>query len=104
MLFNIVNFVFRSNKGFDDTGFGSLYDGSDVCGNLDNISTQAVMNLMKNVSCKVFDDNVEFVEIADHDVQEHHIPRTEVLSHQGSNLLFVFVKIYVFELLICFFD
>ena len=86
MWFYIANYGFRTNKVFDDMGFGSVFNGGDLSGNLDNISTQAVMNLMKNVNCESFGDNdTEFVEIAEDDVQEHHIPRTEANSHQGSN-------------------
>ena len=84
--FYIANFGFRTNKGFDDTGFGSVFNGSDLSGNLDNILTQAVMSLMKNVNVDNFEDNdTEFVAIGEDDVQEHHIPRSEAVAHQGSN-------------------
>lgn len=41
---------FSHHFGFDDSGFGTVFEGVFDGGNLCNLSTQAVLELVKNVA------------------------------------------------------
>ena len=64
-------FDFSDLLGFDDEGFGSVFDGVNKGGQFANISTQAVLDLFKNA------DQLGFVDIAVQDVEAYNIPRVD---------------------------
>jgi hypothetical protein len=65
-------------------GFGSVFDGVFKGGQFENISTQAVMDLFKNVDCSG-DKSSEFVQIGSEDLIQYNIPRVE----ENANLQIV---------------
>ena len=69
--------------GFENNGFGSVFDGEFDGGSFANLSTQAVMSLIKNVSGEA---QVEpgIVLIGADEIQEHHIPRLEGIGQETS--------------------
>ena len=78
-----VNFIFLCRNQFSDLGFGVVFDGDDDSFALSDISTQAVMAMMKNVSPEAFDNGNFSVEIAESDVENFNIGRN--LQAQNSN-------------------
>jgi hypothetical protein len=72
--------------GFDDTGFGSVFEGFDG-GNLTNVSTQVVLDLLKNASCG---EQEGLVGISTQDIQEFHIPRSVQDPNNGKLILSIF--------------
>ena len=82
--FIVFKNVFRDSlHGFDNRGYGSVFDGEFGGGDFSNLSTQAVLSLIKNVSV---DDQVEpgFVLIEADEIQEHQIPRLEGIGQETS--------------------
>ena len=77
---------FRSDSTvFSDLGFGSVFDGSDEFGRLENLSTQAVLSFMKNVREEDQQEGSGFVKMDKQDVQEFHIPRSEATDESASS-------------------
>ena len=78
-------FDFCSNlENLDAMGFGTVFENDFNCGHLENISTQAVFDLIKHV--KLPDPNGStFVEIGSGEIAEYHIPRNETIVPDVSN-------------------
>jgi hypothetical protein len=77
-------------------GFGSVFDGVYRGGTFENVSTQAVLEMFKNV------DNSEpnFVQIDAQDVDVFDIPRVvEVGGHSGEGWF-----IFWFDRLLCLYE
>ena len=73
-------FDFSDFLGFDNEGFGSVFDGAYKGGEFVNISTQAVLDLFKNADHEGFGEVAAqdvFVEVAPQDVEDYNIPRAD---------------------------
>ena len=76
-------FLFRFHAdNFSDFGFGSVFVGAGEGENLFNVSTQAVLSLMRNVDVGSLDSTTAFVGLSDQDFQEYQIPRVPNVDQQ----------------------
>ena len=62
--------------------FGSVFDGVTGGGSLLNMSTQAVMELIKNVSIPGDENAAAVVEIDAQELDQFNISRNRVVSHE----------------------
>ena len=85
-----VFYCFSDRSVFDDEGFGNIFDGFTVDGHLQEVSTQAVMELIRKVSCESNNIGSGFVEIGAQDVQDYHIPRPDPIAQKTNHGNFVF--------------
>ena len=81
--FNLC-FVFSDNRSIDDLGFGTIFDGVNFGGQLANISTQAVFDMMRNIKIPGEETESSFIEMAALDMDEFNIPRTVSASSELS--------------------
>jgi len=101
-------FLFRENPFiFGNDGYGSVFDGGVVTGDLANVSTQAVLSYIRNAYNNGADDCSSHVEIGAHEIQEFQIPGfgNELQSDSvlGKFYVFDFAEINVFSCVISFF-
>ena len=79
----IINSMFyfsTSGQKFTDLGFGAVFGGSEDYGPYVNLSTQAVMSLIKNIGDGCEDPSQ--VVLGTHEVDEFCIPQT--VAAQGA--------------------
>ena len=78
--------IFRTaGQKYTDLGFGSVYDGSEQLGQFANLSTQAVMSLIKNISdC---DNEPSQVVLGTFEVDEFCIPANVEGEGRSSHIL-----------------
>ena len=71
---------------FCDYGFGTVFDGVEGAGHCAELSTQAVMELVKNAlgNDKVVSDEERHVEIAASDIDVFNIDRSAAVQIQPS--------------------
>jgi hypothetical protein len=74
-----------SSFDFDKEGFGSVFDGVFSGGSFENLSTQAVMDLIRNVNDEAEGNGSGVVVIDAQDVEDFHIPRVEANNSETSN-------------------
>ena len=74
-----------SGQKFTDLGFGSVYEGLEDYGPYANISTQAVMSLIKNIGKGVEDPSQ--VVLGTFEVDEYCIPQTDAAQGAFSHSL-----------------
>ena len=85
-------FLFSSSaKNFIDLGFGSVFNGSDDLGDYANISTQAVMSLIKNVGDE-FSGSNEHVVIDAEEVNRFCLPQGVFVGSSNAVGRFYFVE------------
>ena len=74
--------IFFCSEEFNclDLGFGSVFDDIDNFELLPNISTQSVMDLIRNVTVPKEEDTSSIVEIGGSEVEEYFIPRNEEIA------------------------
>jgi hypothetical protein len=102
-LLKIFIAFFRDDLGFDNDGFGSVFDGDYDGGHLENVSTQVVLDLMKNVDCGNPTES-EFVQIEAQDVHDYHISRSEDAAHynsDGEKMLFFEINVFLLFIFCC---
>ena len=71
-------------RSITDLGFGSIFEGDNDLGNLANVSTQVVMDLMRNITVPSVESQSSFVEIGGHEIEVHNIPRSENALHETN--------------------
>ena len=77
--------VFRApHHFFNDSGFGSVFDGQGI-GQFANVSTQAVLDLIKHTSA----DQSNLVEIAVQDIESFNIGRSDGAELHGEIVFLV---------------
>jgi hypothetical protein len=84
---NVVHF-FSDMSWFETEGFGTVFDGVSPGGSFENLSTQAVMDLIRNVNVEQNSD--DFVGIDVEEVERFEIKRIETTT---SGNLVTFGKI-----------
>ena len=89
------NFVFKlffsgENVIFDGSGFGSVFEGFDDCGNLQNVSTQVVLDLFRNVRCPEGGDGMEFVSIDPEDIDQFDLGQEAGRDQINGEVLFYY--------------
>ena len=86
-LSEVISFVlfFRSDlQLIDNSGFGSVAVGCGEEGHFENLSTQAVMDLIRNVHCN---DGHEVVKMSAQDIDLFNINRSDASVQDGTNVL-----------------
>ena len=73
-------------RSIAELGFGSIFEGGNELGNLANISTQAVMDLMRNMTVPTIGSESPFVEIGRQEILAHNIPRAENIYQDETNV------------------
>ncbi len=61
----------------DDDGFGTVFDGVYRGGQFEDLSTQAVLSLIKHIHVESEENSSGLIEIGADEVQAFHIPRDE---------------------------
>ena len=87
-------------RSIAELGFGSIFEGGNDLGNLANISTQAVMDLMHNMTVPTTGSESPFVEIGGQEILAHNIPRAENIYQDETNVSGVFNKLLIMS---CFY-
>ena len=81
-------------RSVSDLGFGTIFDGTSGGSGLENVSTQAVMEMMKNIKVPEVDPIASFIQMDQNDIESFCIPRTDAnltdLSNALGELLIVF--------------
>ena len=70
---------------FEEEGFGTIFDGVFVNGHFEDVSTQAVMELIRKVSRESDKNGSGFVEIGVQEVQDYHIPRPDPIAQETNH-------------------
>ena len=85
-------FGFSDHSGkFRESGFGSVFDGAEAGGNLLNLSTQAVLALMRNVDVGSLDPTSSFVELGEDNIEQYHVPQGPNIGQERSTDIGKFV-------------
>ena len=71
-----------------DLGFGTIFDGTSDVAALENVSTQVVMELMKNVKVPEADPgSSSFIQLDQNEIDSFCIPRSDSNMKDLSNAL-----------------
>lgn len=73
-----------SGRSFAELGFGSVFDGGANFGVIGNMSTQAVIELIKNVS-EEQESGVHHIEISPEEVEQFYVPGIEETGVQDTS-------------------
>ena len=82
-------FFSSSTKNFIDLGFGSVFNGADDFGEFANISTQAVMSMIKHVGDEASGIN-EHVVIDSDEVDRFCLPQAVLFGSSNADGRFLF--------------
>jgi hypothetical protein len=94
---NIVVFFRDGERTFTDLGFGSVFDGGQNFGQLGEISTQAVMELIQNCGSK----EQEYVAVDVQDLENFCLPHAQGSEAEGT-IVGMFSEIHVDLFGFCF--